>query len=177
MKHRDFVRMIQRKVVVSAIPASALRGQGASGVVATARDFFASVSLAPFATSSPKSFARHLDDTTGKLCRQWPRAACAWGAGRKAANLFLRDALYNSYLRQEYSLQGSEAFLEVPLDFVVATALRELDGGEELSRWRGVKSLQRSQSEEYQTFARRHAQTLGVLPVHLDAYFWARKRS
>ena len=169
---KDFLATVQRKVAVSAIPASALRGQGAPGVVSAARDFLTELELDRFAVRSEQAFARRLDAATRSLCKRLPRRACAWGTGRKAVNLFLRDALYNAYLAKEFRLSRIEPLLELPLDSYVARYLaRRFEGP--LPRWRGVRALDVQTSAAYQAAATAVAADKGVERVHLDAYIWA----
>jgi hypothetical protein len=169
---RNFIAKIQRKVAVSAIPASALRAQGAPGVVRATRDFLTDTRLLSFTVRNEATFARRLDATTRSLCSSLPRRACAWGTGRKAINLFLRDALYNVYLTNEFELSRMEPFLEIPLDSYVARYIRSHFDGR-LPRWRGVRALDVPTSAAYQAAARAVAAKRGLPRVHLDAYIWA----
>ena len=57
-----------------------------------------------------------------------PKGAQAWGTARKALNIFLRDALYTTYLSKRYGLPRAEASLEIPLDSITAVRLREVYG-------------------------------------------------
>lgn len=168
----DLVSAIQRKVAVSAIPASAMRNQGAPGTVAAAREFLSAVRLRPFATKSASAFHSALDEATDRLCAALPRDACSWGTSRKAMNLFLRDAFYNKFLHDAFKLDRAEPHFEVPLDGIVATGLARMKGGTHLSPWRGVKHLCRETSDEYQAFAQSAAQRMGIPRVHLDTLLW-----
>ena len=51
-----------------------------------------------------------------------------WGAARKAVNLFLRDALCNRYLAEEFNLKKAEAWMEIPLDSAVARGITDGEG-------------------------------------------------
>jgi hypothetical protein len=88
-------------------------------------------------------------------------------------NIFLRDALYNSYLRTPYHLDRAEALLELPLDSITAKRLRHVVGADQLPRWPGVKHLSPTVSGQYQTAATAVAQQMNVARVHLDAMWWA----
>ena len=57
-----------------------------------------------------------LDTATMELCAAMPREVRAWGLARKALNIFLRECLYTSYLRDASRLDRSEHYLELPLD-------------------------------------------------------------
>lgn len=169
---RDFITRMQRKVAVSAIPASALRGQGAAGVVCAARDFLSHLRLEPFCVDDARAFARHLETKTRSLCDRLPRDARAWGTARKALNLFLRDAMYNAYLLKKLKLGRMETFLEVPLDSYVSQFLKD-NSGVDLPRWPGVRALDPSVSAAYQAAAADLAKRRGMYRVHLDIYIWA----
>jgi hypothetical protein len=99
------------------------------------------------------------------------KTAVDWGVARKAANLFLRDALYNVYLRKRHRLELAEALYELPLDKKVADGLAKCVGSK-LPAWEGVKYLNRRDSEIYQKEATAEAARRGIARVHLDVYFW-----
>ena len=84
------------------------------------------------------------------LKRRLPKGARSWGAARKALNIFLRDVLYNHYLRSHHGLDRLEDWLEVPLDRDVAVALRAESEGGELPRWKTIKRLTPDVSGRYQ---------------------------
>lgn len=79
--------------------------------------------LAPFGTSSAARFLSRLDSATDGLKRALPKGAQHWGLARKGLNIFLRDCLYTTYLRDEYRLARAEPFFEVPLDSITGTRL------------------------------------------------------
>lgn len=170
---RDFLKTIQRKVAVTALPGTALRGQGAAGVTQAARDFLAELSLREFAYCRASTIGRTLDMATEALRRRLPRGAQGWGTARRALDLFLRDALYNAYLREQYRLHRIERWLELPMDAAAAAFLRDSDPAAELPPWRGVRNLTPTQNAAYQGIATTVAQQMGLARVHLDAYLWA----
>src|ERR1700730_15793669 len=135
----EFVDAIQRRVAVVAIGASTVRGLKVKGVVKAARDYLSTVNMKCFATGRGKSFRAELDKATKELRANCPKGARSWGVARKCLNIFLRDAFYNFYLREHFRLNLSEKFYEVPLDSIVANALRMNPGG--LPQWPGVKHL------------------------------------
>jgi hypothetical protein len=100
-----------------------------------------------------------------------------WGTARKAVNLFLRGCLYNHYLRETHSLGRMEPWLEIPLDSVVARALKRLAGRRALPVWRGLKHLTPEESARFQDFAAKRAQAVG-LPARafLDHELWLSNR-
>jgi hypothetical protein len=157
-------------VAIAAITPSAVRRAGSSGVAAAARDYLASLRLQRFAVSSPAQFAAALNRSTSKLEQALPTAGRSWGVARKCLNLFLRDSLYNWYLRTNFRLDVAEPLYEVPLDSLVATRLRRLSSGHELPPWRGVKHLTPPINDIYQKAAAALAQKRGVQRVHLDLY-------
>ena len=66
MMPEDFIKTIQRKVAVSAVGPSALRGQG-KGVLWTSQDFLAHMSLERVPKSNAKKFQLWLDPQTELL--------------------------------------------------------------------------------------------------------------
>lgn len=162
-------------VARGAIGASTVRSQGAAGVADAARRFLAGIDLSKFSTAEPSAFARMLDEQTERLAGSLPRPARSWGLARKCMNIFLREAFYNVYLQSHYHLAIAERFYEVPLDRIVAEALRSRAPGE-LQRWPGVRNLNSELSAKYQAVAERLAANEGVARVHLDAVYWAQER-
>ena len=166
MKHPPNV-MIRRREAFAAIGPSTVRNQGAAGVVRAARTFLSQMDLRPFGTKKQDAFADILEKETEALCKALPKQARSWGLARKALNIFLRNCLYNHYLRTKFQLDRAEQFLELPLDSLVAKALRARDG--DLPSWRGLKHLKRCDSARFQKYASRLAQSEGYARVHLDA--------
>ena len=175
MKPKDFVATLQRKVAVTAVGPSALRGQG-EGVLHAAQDFLARLSLARLPKSNARRFRAWLDRETEALLDVLPVENRPWGAARKALNLFLRDALYNQYLCSHFKLQPVEPWLEVPLDSAVARGLKSLGKRGGLPRWPGLKNLRSDVSDHFQGFATQLARRKDVARVHLDIYLWLENR-
>src|SRR5262249_39672812 len=156
-----------------AVGPSALRKQGAPGVIAAARAFLKCLDLRSFVRPEGSAFLSELDAATVSLQEILPTGARHWGAARKALNLFLRDALYCADLATHYRLEVIRGWLEVPLDRHVALGLRrypKLSGG--LPRWAGIKHLTQQASGEYQEVACAVAQEEGMARVDLDVIFW-----
>jgi hypothetical protein len=63
---------IQRKVAVSALPASALRGQRTPGLIRIARDVFSCLPLGQFGVANAKLFASRLESCTDDLLSEFP---------------------------------------------------------------------------------------------------------
>lgn len=104
-----------------------------------------------------------------------PRGSRSWGVARKALNLFLRDAFFNTYLRKRFKLLRAEACCEVPLDGVVANGLR-MRLPKKLPSWPGVRPLTKEVSDAYQTAAMQEARRMHFSRVHLDIYLWTSGR-
>ncbi len=164
--------LMQKKVAVSAVPPSAMRGQGLAGLLGEIRLFLSDLELDALADMTEEQFARRLDLSTGQLRKRVTHLKCQWGAARKALNLFLRDATYNHYLRKCYRLSAIEQWLELPLDGQVAGRLVEEIGGSTLPRWPGVHALSASISHRYQDFAAAVASRRKLARVHLDLDYW-----
>ena len=175
MKPKDFITTLQRKVAFTAVGPSALRGQG-KGVLRASQDFLAQMFLSRVPRSSEKRFQLWLDRQTELLLDTLPIKNRPWGAARKAINLFLRDALYNQYLCEQFKLQSLESWLEIPLDSAVAKGLKSQSNPGELPLWPGLKNLKPNLSKEFQFFASKRANLKGIARVHLDMYLWLDNR-
>jgi hypothetical protein len=123
-KDHQFYRDMQRYISITAIGPSALRNEGSAGVIKGARNYLAAIDLGAFRTKDESTFLNVLDAATEALKRALPQGARHWGAARKACNLFLRDICYNRFLCHRYGLDEAEEWMEIPLDGLVATALK-----------------------------------------------------
>lgn len=168
----SFLPLIQHRTSRVAVSASAARGQGAPGLVLAAREFLAAVPLSQFSVSDAAKFRRRLDRTTRELVESMPRRARKWGVARKLLNIFLRDALYTSYLADAFRLQRIESFLEVPLDSITARCIRADSPRGTTPRWFGVRNLTMADSDRFQASATTLARPYRVARVHLDAMWW-----
>jgi len=175
MRPKTFIPTVQRKVAVTSIGPSAMRGQG-KGVLKASQEFLASLSLTRVPKSSEVRFRNWLDRQTENLLDGLPINGRPWGAARKAINLFLRETLYNQYLNRYFKFGKIEAWLEIPLDRAVAQGLKSEAGRGVLPRWPGLKHLEPNMSDEFQSFAFDHARTLRIERVHLDMYLWLENR-
>jgi len=173
----DFLKVVQEFVSVDSIPSSALRGQK-KGTIGEAREFCASIDLSELSSlDEEEEFRAKLDEMTRALLKKMGLTDKGWGVARKGINLFLRNALYNHYLREEYNLSRVERCFESPIDGVVAGVLREKCEECELPRWPYLKNLSKEVHEEYQRCIRTIAKdSEDMLPVHVDAYLWTRMR-
>lgn len=183
-KNDKFYQDMQRHIAVTAIGPSALRNQGASGVIKNARSYLAEISLKGFRTKDEQTFLKILDKETQKLQQKFPQGAQNWGAARKALNLFLRDVFYNQFLCRRYELNVIEEWLEIPLDGVVAKFLikharEELSlkqTQEKLPSWDALKRLKQEDSAKFQAFAKLVATQEGISRIHLDMLVWTTER-
>lgn len=167
-----FLPAIQRRAARVAVGASAARGQGAPGLVLSAREFLAELPLGQFGVSDARLFRRRLDAATERLKRRLPARGRSWGIARKLLNIFLRDALYTRYLEEANTLRRAEAYLEVPLDSITAGRMRAAVPRGSLPRWSGVRHLTVEASDLFQAAALAEAKRYGVARVHLDALWW-----
>jgi hypothetical protein len=148
--------------------------------VLAARLFLKELNLDSFRTGNEQQFRSRLNTATKHLKDRLPRKARNWGAARKAINIFLRDALYNHYLRSRYRLDRLEGWLEVPLDRNVAMGLCAEPEGVKLPRWKSIKSLTEKREEislQYQAVANKVARRKRTQRVHLDLYYFRRKQA
>lgn len=166
-----FLNAVQTRAARIAASSSATRNQG-EGVVASAREFLSGLPLGEFAECDHGSFEAWLNASTEQLASALPAGSRSWGLARKLLNIFLRDALYTSYLAEAYSLRKVEHLLEVPLDSISAGRIREYRGASEVPRWRGVKYNTPAVSAAYQKVASEMAVSIGIARVHLDTYWW-----
>lgn len=169
----SFLKKLLRRTAQAAIGPSALRNQGAPGVLAAARSGAEEIDLSRYGKKANREgILSFLDEDTNTMLARFPRSAQSWGAARKGLNLFLRDASYNVDLSREFGLAAVRSHLEVPLDRHVGEALRHEPEGAELPRWRSIKTLQSTASAEYQKVALQVATRFGVARVDLDVFFW-----
>ena len=94
-----------------------------------------------------------LNGQTNRLRHKLPSSGKPWGIARKAINLFLRSCAYNHHLRQAYGLAALEPLLEIPLDGVVAKALKRDAERGVLPPWPGLKHLDAKTSRRFQKYA------------------------
>jgi hypothetical protein len=170
--HAAFLSKLQRRTAQAAIGSSALRNQGAPGVISAARDGLARISLRDFSSANAATFRHLVDRATTKLVSTFPTGAKNWGAARKAVNLYLRDVVYNRDLCLQFDLARIRPWLEVPLDKDVGTALCREREGKHLPEWDSIKRLDPSSSAAFQQVAAKVSKRRRVCRVDLDIYYW-----
>jgi hypothetical protein len=172
MDEAVFLAKMRRRTAEAAIGTSSLPSVGAVGVIAAARRALLEIDLARFgASANREAFARELESTTEQIQAMLPPPADRWGNARKAANLFLRDVLYNRYLAPAYTFERIEHWLELPLDEETAIELR-LQSSIALPRWPGMHRMTAGAHSTYQDAAMDVANHLGIARAHLDIQWW-----
>ena len=177
MNATEFLRMLQQFETFEAIGSTALRNQG-TGLLGALRSLLGELDLATVPRTR-KGFQDWLDDLTRQALDALPRNITGrpWGAVRKGINLFLRGCVLNHYLRSAYGLETIESWLEVPLDSIVAGALKREAGRGALPVWLGLKHLTPEANAEFQTFAEQYARQRGFKSrAHLDIELWLTNR-
>jgi len=165
---------VQQRTARVAIGASTARKMGPAGTVAAARNYLANIDLAQFAHANvdANQFNTALDMETANLQAFLPVNGRHWGSSRKFLNIFLRDAVYNSYLREFYHLHMIENLLEVPLDKNVGNRLRCEPEGVQLPVWPGVINIDAGRNRQYQAVATLVGARLAMAVCHLDLLYW-----
>lgn len=172
MTENEFNKLLQKHLAEVSITNSALRNQGAKGLVSTARQFCSKLRIRKFNVYSQEKFNRVLNRDTRSLMSKFPTGAKNnWGAARKSLNLFLREVLYNNFLSRHFNTNVIN-FLEVPLDKQVAQAIKKNYKKKIFPSNFSIKSLQKEMSDEYQKTAKKIASELGIPRIHLDLIYW-----
>jgi len=177
-----FLRQIHRRVAQTSVGPSAIRNQGASGLITISREYFEnSINLTEFRNKLTTDYKVYLDKLTTDLTNRFPKGGQSWGAARKGLNLFFRDVVYNKYLADFLNIptdyqENLKALrnLEVPLDRDVATGLNKTF--DDLPRWTTIKNLNDRQSKLFQDKALIYADSKGIARIHLDLEFWRSDR-
>jgi len=181
MNHNEFLQQIHRRIAIVSVGGSAIRNQGASGMVDDARSYFKdSIALDEFfsAMKDETSYRMFLDKHTIYLRDKFREGGRRWGAARKGLNLFFRDLVYNKFITEEFGLSqdfnlfnDEIKYLEVPLDSFVAQGLCDMPNLQ-LPKWKSIKELTPGTSELFQISALQVAKELKVARVHLDLILW-----
>lgn len=185
MTEREFLKRNHRRIAQISVGASALRNQGASGIVEIARDYFyTSIPINTFFSKmkSHVAYREFLHFHTIELLQQFPKGGKSWGAARKGLNLFLRDIVYNKFFSDYYKLptdykgfNETIKHLEVPLDRDVAKGIQMVMKEKAklpMLQWKSIKGLQPGVSDSYQLEALHIAERLKTARVNLDLKYW-----
>ena len=172
MNQRDFLTIQQKRIARIATVPSVARNQGAPGVLGSARHYLETLHCGRLAASSAQSYLAALDAVTDELMAVLPQGGRSWGIARKIVNIFIREALYNTYLTNHHQLGSSERFMEVPLDSFSARGIKS-HYPRRLPVWPGMKGLQRPLSDLLQEHAAEIGEAKDVARIHLDALWWS----
>lgn len=184
MKDENLINKLQRRIAQVSVGASALRNQGAKGIIEICREYFEnSVDLEEFRKEvESDNYKRYLDRNTKELLERFPENGKSWGAARKGLNLFFREVVYNFYLANHLGISADKeenrktlTRLEVPLDKDVATGL--IEKFPELPKWVSIRKLTKVESQIFQDAAFEYAEKLRIPRIHLDLEFWRREKS
>lgn len=171
-----FISAVQQRSARIAASASATRRQG-KGTVHAARVFLGELRLRQYGISNAHKFRLRLDQATKALKSALPKQARSWGLARKLLNIFLRDAMYTTYLRDYFKLDRAEPHLEIPLDSIIAKKLKKSVPRGALPIWYGVKHVTQAESDRFQKQAGIIAREKSIARVHLDTYWWGNRAS
>lgn len=182
MNQKEFLKLLKRRLAQVSVSPSALRNQGAPGIIKISRDYLEAIDICAFrAALASDNYLNYLDEETEKLLNKFPENAKSWGAARKSLNLFFREVVYNFYFANHLNIPSTTEEnnqllrqLEVPLDKDVATSLIAIY--EDLPKWTSIKELTLDQSKLFQEKAAECAAKLETIRVHLDLKFWREKR-
>ena len=183
MKNENLINKLQRRIAQISVGASALRNQGAKGIIEICRDYFEnSIDLEEFRKElESDNYKKYLDRNTTELLNKFPENGKSWGAARKGLNLFFREVVYNFYLANHLGISANKdknkktlTQLEVPLDKDVATGL--IEKFPELPKWKSIRRLTEKESQTYQETAFNYAERLQIPRIHLDLEFWRRDK-
>lgn len=180
MKDSTFLLQIHKRISIISVGASALRNQGASGIIKIARDYFFQIDIDEFvrALETKCTYNLFLNEHTEGLISNFPENGKSWGAARKGLNLFFREIAYNKFFSDYYDfprdfVEFNEKFnfLEVPLDRDVALSIyNETDMI--LPKWKSIKTLTQESSDLYQVAANKIAESEKTARVNLDLKYW-----
>jgi hypothetical protein len=172
----DLLGRIAKHEAITSVGVSAVRGQR-KGTRKTIIGFLEHLHLGSIPASNV-TFERWLDARTARLCRTRRDGQIPWGVGRKCLNLFLRACCYNYHLRAAFpALRVVERWLEVPLDTLVALALKQAFRRSDLPKWSRLRDLNRKDHQHFQRYASVWAEQHGLgARVFVDHCLWLDNR-
>ena len=172
----DFARLLQEFNAVAALGGNALRNQE-RGVVRAIQTCLADIQLRDIPDTPAEAYEEWLDHRTGEILGGLQVQVRPWGTVRKAINLFMRACICDHYLRREFYLERIEPLAEIPLDGIVAGALKRRAGHGQLPVWVALKWLKKDEHRKFQVFAAEYARELHLpARVYLDNYLWLENR-
>lgn len=186
---------IHSRLAEISVGSSALRNQGAAGMVETARNFLRRIDLQAFknSLSDERTFNQFLDERTAELVKEFQslegfrrNEGEGFGAARKSLNLFFREVVYNKFMAEHIGLPaGLKSFnraiqyLEIPLDKDAAEGIfkyrNEVQGIPD--KWPRIVHLNCETSKAFQQAAQTIAHREETARVHLDLIFWRKRIS
>ncbi|MBL8760806.1 MAG: hypothetical protein JNL50_05825 [Phycisphaerae bacterium] len=178
MEHHsaDLNSLIQNFIAVVAPSGGVLRNQE-PGVIAGIQSALRDICLRGIPMQDAAAYLGWLDAQTAMVLDRLRVRVRPWGSVRKALNMFMRSCICESRLRVEYGLDGVEAWAEMPLDSVVACALKREAGREKLPAWPGLKHLDRATSDAFQESALECTRRRGLpARLFLDYDLWLKNR-
>ena len=170
MVKQEFIMLMEKFVTREAVGVTAMRGQKKK-TLRKVRKYTEDLLGSLKEIDSEDQYLNWLNLHTIKLGNK----VHSWGAARKALNLFMRTAFYNYYLNKEYKLRRLEAWLETPLDRIVAKKLKRSFPKEALPSWPGVKHLSSIVSDRFQEAASAVAMNERRKTVHMDVFLWVQE--
>ena len=101
------MQLLHRRLSQISVGASAIRNQGAGGLIATLRNYFeTNIDLEKFIAALPTQnlFNNLRNRHTINVLTYFPDNAQSWGAARKGLNLFFREIVYSKFFSHRFSL-------------------------------------------------------------------------
>ena len=177
MTEQEFYKFVHRRLAQISIGPSAIRNQGASGLISTLRNYFEEqIDLDIFISSlyDNSTYKEFLNYHTNKILDLFPVTA----QSRKGLNLFLREIVYSKFFSSRFSIPDNfDEFnnfikaMEVPLDKDVAKGIIK-DSLNKNLKWQNIKRLTPHSSEEFQNEALIIAGKENIARVNLDVKYW-----
>jgi len=172
MDGEKFLHTMQEKVAYESLQPKFLGYQNEVDELQDLRIFSAKLDLSRFATEKKEKFKEELDKATRELEEVLSSNHKTWGTARTAINSFLQMALYNRYLSESFDLYLAEHLFELPLVKRTVDGLRRYEKNNYLPEWSGLDLLKPDVANQYQDFARKMADNLGVSRIHLSMFLW-----
>jgi len=169
------LRQHRQAYYARAVGGSALRSQGAPGMVAVAREFLSNIDLDNLC--SPARFVNELNARTAELAGQFPgNGRGNWGAARKSLNIFLSACSRDREFSKTHQIDSIVHLLELPLDsfavkFLIAQT-KDPASQASLEKFQNIKSLTSIVSDSIQAIAQNIAERIGCLRHDLDYIAW-----